>query len=78
MSPDPAERRPLPGDEWLVSLAIPVEAHSRGEAVRAFWEYVGQLGPEGLPAFVSPARDELDMQAFVLDEPTNLDPEDDD
>ncbi len=71
-------RRPLPGDEWLVSLAIPVEARSRGEAVKAFWEYVHQLGPEELPAFVSPAQDELDMRAYVLDEPTNLDPEEDD
>jgi hypothetical protein len=63
---------------WLVSLALPVEAASPAEAVREFWTYVTRLGPHELPAFVWPAGDELAMQAYVLGEPTNLDPEEDD
>jgi len=64
--------------DWLVSVALPIEAASAAEAVRAFWSYVDELGPRELPAFVSPARDELAMRAFVLGEPAHLDPEEDD
>jgi hypothetical protein len=64
--------------DWLVSVALPIEAASPAEAVRVFWSYVDQLGPRELPAYVSPARDELSMRAFVLGEPANLDPEEDD
>jgi hypothetical protein len=64
--------------DWLVSVALPIEAASPAEAVREFWSYVDQLGPRELPAFVSPAHDELSMRAFVLGEPANLDPEEDD
>jgi hypothetical protein len=63
---------------WLVSLALPIEAASPAEAVREFWTYVTRLGPRELPAFVWPTGDELAMQAYVLGEPTNLDPEEDD
>jgi hypothetical protein len=72
----------LAGDEptrdWLVSLDLPIEARSPAEAVRLFWTYVTQLGPAELPAFVSPAGDELAMQAYVLGTETNLDPEEED
>jgi hypothetical protein len=64
--------------DWLVSVALPIEASTPAEAVRAFWTYVRQLGPTQLPAFVSPSGDELAMQAYLVGEPTNLDPEDDD
>ena len=37
-----------------------------------------ELGPRELPAFVSPAGDELAMQAFVLGAEANQDPEEDD
>jgi hypothetical protein len=63
---------------WLVSLDLPVEAPTPAEAVRQFWSYVLELGPAELPAFVSPSGDELAMQAFVLGEQANLDPEDED
>src|SRR5262245_22973856 len=63
---------------WLVSLAIPIEAASPVEAVREFWTYVLRLGPRELPAFVWPTGDELAMQAYVLGDLTNLDPEEDD
>ena len=66
------DRRP-----WLVSLDLPVEAPTPAEAVRQFWSYVLELGPAELPAFVSPYGDELAMQAFVLGEEANLDPEED-
>lgn len=62
---------------WMVSLDLPIEASSPAEAVRVFWTYVMELGPRELPAFVSPAGDELAMQAFVLGEEANLDPEED-
>jgi hypothetical protein len=62
---------------WLVSVDLPIEADSPAEAVRLFWSYVRELGPRELPAFVSPSGDELSMQAFVLGEETNLDPEED-
>lgn len=62
---------------WFVSVDLPIEADSAAEAVRHFWSYVMELGPRELPAFVSPADDELAMQAYVLGEQTNLDPEED-
>jgi hypothetical protein len=62
---------------WLVSLDLPVEAATPAEAVRQFWSYVLELGPAELPAFVSPYGNELAMQAFVLGEEANLDPEED-
>jgi hypothetical protein len=62
---------------WLVSLDLPIEAASPAEAVRQFWSYVLELGPAELPTFVSPSGDELAMQAFVLGEEANLDPEED-
>jgi hypothetical protein len=62
---------------WLVSLTLPIEAASRGEAVREFWSYVQALGPEKLPTYVWPLDDELAMQAYLLGEQVNLDPEED-
>jgi hypothetical protein len=62
---------------WLVSVDLPIEAATPGEAVRAFWSYVRDLGPAELPAFVWPAGDELAMQAFVLGAEANQDPEED-
>ncbi|HEX6500270.1 MAG TPA: hypothetical protein VF054_14750 [Micromonosporaceae bacterium] len=67
----------VPDRTWLVSVDLPIEAPSPAEAVRRFWSYVRQLGPRELPAFVSPADDELAMQAYVLGEQANLDPEED-
>ena len=72
LGPPPARRT------WLVSLDLPIEAGTPAEAVRLFWSYVQELGPRELPAFVSPAGDELAMQAFVLGEEANQDPEEDD
>jgi hypothetical protein len=63
---------------WFVSVALPIEAATRAEAVREFWAYVEKLGPRELPAYVWPRDDELAMQAFVLGAVTNLDPEQDD
>ncbi|MEV0728919.1 hypothetical protein [Polymorphospora sp. NPDC050346] len=63
---------------WLVSLDLPIEASTPAEAVRIFWSYVAELGPRELPTFVSPSSDELAMQAFVLGEEANQDPEEDD
>ncbi len=63
---------------WLVSVDLPIEAESPAEAVAQFWTYLQQLGPAELPAFVSPADDELAMAAYVLGEnaeEVNLDPE---
>ncbi len=67
-----------PKQTWLVSVDLPIEATSPAEAVRTFWTYVLRLGPSELPAFVSPSGDELAMQAYVLGEQTNLDPEEED
>jgi len=64
--------------EWFVSVALPIEAPSPAEAVREFWTFVDKLGPRELPAFVWPQGDELAMQAYVLGDETNLDPEEDD
>ncbi|MFI5906418.1 hypothetical protein [Dactylosporangium sp. NPDC051541] len=60
---------------YLVSVDLPIEASSPGEAVRQFWSYVRELGPAELPAFVWPAGDELAMQAYVLGVEANQDPE---
>jgi hypothetical protein len=75
-----ANRLGPPADRttWLVSLHLPIEAASAAEAVRVFWSYVMELGPRELPAFVSPSGDELAMQAYVLGEVANQDPEEDD
>lgn len=62
---------------WLVSVDLPIEAESPADAVAQFWAYVAELGPAQLPTFVSPSGNELAMQAYVLDEPVNLDPEED-
>jgi hypothetical protein len=72
VSRDPAARR-----RWLVSVDLPIEADTPADAVRQFWAYVQQLGPEQLPAFVWPSGDELAMRAYVLDAEVNLDPEED-
>ena len=64
-------------ETWLVSLDLPIEASSAAEAVRQFWTYVAELGPRELPTFVSPAGDELAMQAIVAGIEVNLDPEED-
>ncbi len=37
-----------------------------------------ELGPRELPTYVSPSDDELAMQAFVLGEEANQDPEEED
>ena len=66
-----------PAPRWQVSLVLPIEAETRAEAVRQFWSYVDSLGRGALPAYVWPVDDELDMRAYVLDEPVNLDPEED-
>jgi hypothetical protein len=60
---------------WLVSVAMPIEAAAPAEAVRQFWTYVAELGPAELPTFVWPSGDELAMQAFVLGAEANQDPE---
>jgi hypothetical protein len=62
---------------WFVSVALPIEAATRADAVREFWTYVDKLGPQELPAYVWPLGDELAMQAYVLGAVTNLDPEKD-
>jgi len=71
-----AAREPRP--TWLVSLDLPIEAATPTEAVDQFWNYVRELGPDELPTFVSPAGDELSMQAMLGGEPVNLDPEEED
>jgi hypothetical protein len=62
---------------WLVSVDLPIEAATPADAVREFWAYVRELGPEQLPAFVAPTDDELQLQAYLGGEPHDLDPEDD-
>lgn len=69
----PPTRKP-----WLVSVAMPIEAATPAEAVRQFWSYVAELGPQELPTFVWPSGDELAMQAFVLGVEANQDPEEED
>ncbi|HZE38629.1 MAG TPA: hypothetical protein VE172_07425 [Stackebrandtia sp.] len=68
---------PEPMREWQVSVALPIEAAGRAEAVAQFWEYVRALGSRELPAFVAPYGNELDMQAYVGGAETDLDPEED-
>lgn len=75
---DPYLRTDGPKRTWLVSVDMPIEAASPAEAARLFWSFVYELGPQELPAFVSPAGNELAMQAFVLGVETNQDPEEDD
>ena len=62
---------------WQVTVSLPIEADSPAEAVAGFWFYVRELGAGQLPAYVSPAGDELAMRAYLQGEPTNLDPEED-
>jgi hypothetical protein len=62
---------------WLVSVDLPIEAATPAEAVRQFWSYLRELGPQELPVFVAPTGDELAMRAYVAGEPHDLDPEDD-
>ncbi len=62
---------------WLVSVDLPIEAATPADAVREFWAYVRELGPEQLPTFVAPTDDELQLRAYLGDEPHDLDPEDD-
>src|SRR6266705_483701 len=62
---------------WMGGVDLPIEAESPGEAVRQYWSYLKELGPGELPAYVSPAGDELAMQAYLLGDPTSLDPEED-
>jgi len=62
---------------WLVSVDLPIEAATPAEAVAEFWAYLRELGPDQLPAFVSPVEDELAMQAYLAGAPHDLDPEDD-
>ncbi|GGK83426.1 hypothetical protein [Mangrovihabitans endophyticus] len=64
--------------DWLVSVAMPIEAAQPAEAVRQFWSYVRELGPAELPALVWPSGKELAMQAFVLGTEANQDPEEED
>lgn len=63
--------------QWLVSLALPIEAETPEGAVRDFWHYVSELGSAELPTYVWPSDDELVMMAFVESGPAPLDPEDD-
>ena len=66
-----------PKRDWLVSVAMPIEAAGPADAVRQFWSYVRDLGPAELPAFVWPSGRELAMQAFLLGAEANQDPEED-
>jgi hypothetical protein len=61
----------------MVSVSLPIEADSDAKAVAEFWRYISELGPNELPAFVSPVEDELAMRAYVADELAPLDPEED-
>ncbi|HEX5740305.1 MAG TPA: hypothetical protein VFY17_01985 [Pilimelia sp.] len=63
---------------WLVSVDLPIEAGSPGEAARLFWQYVADLGPAELPVFVAPSDDELSLRAYLAGDEVNLDPEEDD
>jgi hypothetical protein len=63
---------------WLVSVGLPIEAATPAQAVAEFWAYLRELGPDELPAFVSPVEDELAMEVYVGGQPHDLDPEDDD
>jgi hypothetical protein len=74
----PAVAAPAGRPSWLVSVALPIEAETPAEAVRQFWSHVLELGPAELPAYVWPSGDELAMQAFVLGQQANQDPEEED
>lgn len=67
-----------PKRNWLVSVAMPIEAPNPAEAVRQFWSHINELGPRELPTYVWPSGDELAMQAFVLGVEANQDPEEED
>ena len=69
---------PRPRPTYLVSVALPIEAATPAAAVRQFWSHVHELGPVELPTYVWPYGDELAMQAFVLGEEANQDPEEED
>ncbi|MFD0519817.1 hypothetical protein [Paractinoplanes durhamensis] len=71
-------RSPVGLPNWLVSVAMPIEAATPADAVRQFWSHVRELGPAELPAYVWPSGDELSMQAFVLGAEANQDPEEED
>ena len=75
---EPARTATRTGRTGWSACDLPIEAATPAEAVRLFWSYVQELGPRELPAFVSPSRDELAMQAFVLGAEANQDPEEDD
>ena len=62
---------------WLVSVDLPIEAGSPAEAVAEFWSCVRELGAAELPVYVAPLGQELRLQAYLGDAPTNLDPEED-
>ncbi|MBU2663039.1 hypothetical protein KOI35_05910 [Actinoplanes bogorensis] len=86
VSLDPAVFRALAGtlggaadkQTWLVSVALPIEAATPADAVRQFWSHVHELGPVELPTYVWPSGNELAMQAFVLGDEANQDPEEED
>ena len=64
--------------EWLVSVRLPDRGRVGGGGGRAeFWRYVTELGPDELPAFVSPAEDELRDDGLRRRRPAPLDPEED-
>jgi hypothetical protein len=63
---------------WLVSVDLPIEASSPAEAVAQFWTYLRELGAAELPVFVAPAEDELALQAYLGDQPHEMDPEEED
>lgn len=67
-----------PQRTWLVSVDLPIEAATPAEAVAEFWACLRELGPGELPAYVSPADDELALRAYLGGEPHDLDPEADD
>ncbi|HLU45145.1 MAG TPA: hypothetical protein VKZ67_09035 [Natronosporangium sp.] len=63
---------------WLVSVDLPIEAASPAEAVAQFWSYLQELGPSQLPTFVAPTENELALQAYLGDQPHEMDPEEED
>src|SRR6185369_5269921 len=63
---------------WLVSVDLPIEAATPADAVRQYWSYLRELGPQELPAYVSPTENQLAMQAFVFGDEANQGPEESD
>jgi hypothetical protein len=57
---------------------LPIEAATPADAVRQYWSYLRELGPQELPAYVSPTENQLAMQAFVFGDEANQDPEEPD